>query len=320
MSRRLTSNPGRVRYESRDPTGPGEFRYGGPSQRLMQREFWDCVGRRNYLSRCEHKSEHGVFMSDYQQDYSKKDPSLYDIDARTVKAKKIFSVIEDFSSKEPGSCMCLDIGCSAGINTNFLAANMKDCVGMDIDEPAVKTGYSRKKPNGEFIIGDSAHLPFKNNTYDIVICNHVYEHVPDANRLMDEISRILKPGGFCYFGAGNRFCVIEPHYRLPFLSWFPKPVANFYLFIMKRERPYYENLRSYFGIKKLVGRFSLTDYTIKIIEDPERFYADDVIGQKSMIRKIPLVLIKILEPFIPTYIFILSKPESRERSFNENSD
>jgi len=197
---------------------------------------------------------------------------------------------------------------------------VKECIGIDIDESAVKTGHSRKKPNSEFILGDTACLPFKNDTYDIIICNHVYEHVPDANVLMDEISRILKPGGFCYFGAGNRFCIVEPHYRLPFLSWLPKPVANFYLYIMNRERPYYENLRSYFGIKKLVGRFSFTDYTIKIIENPEEFNADDIVGQKSLIRRIPLSLIKLLMPLIPTYIFILSKIQSGEKSTHEPSD
>lgn len=193
-------------------------------------------------------------MKSYQSNYSIHDPSLFDLNARTI--KKIFSIIKDFSSKEPTTCLCLDIGCSAGINTNFLAANVNECIGIDIDEPAVKTGHSRKKANSEFMIGDVGCLPFKKDTFDIVICNHVYEHVPDANLLMNEIFRILKSNGFCYFGAGNRFCFVEPHYRLPFLSWFPKPISNFYLHIMNRNRPYQENLQSYFGIKKLLEDFS----------------------------------------------------------------
>lgn len=247
-------------------------------------------------------------MTGYQLDYSLKDSSLCDNDARTIKAKKIFSVVNDFILKDPGTCRCLDIGCSAGINTNFLAGQVGDSIGIDIDEPAVKTGYFRKKSNSDFVIGDAIHLPFKDGVYDIVICNHVYEHVPDADALMEEIFRILKPDGFCYFSAGNRFCIMEPHYQLPLLSWFPKPAANIYLCLVNRQRPYYENLLSYFGLKNLIARFSLTDYTIKIIENPERFNADDMIGEKSLIRKIPRSVIKLLIPLIPTYIFILTKP------------
>jgi len=253
-------------------------------------------------------------MTGYQLDYSIKDPSLYDANARAVKAKKIVSVINNFSIKDLQTCRCLDIGCSAGINTNFLSAEVRESIGIDLDEPAIKTGYFQKKTNSYFIIGDAIRLPFKNETYDIVICNHVYEHVPDANALMDEIFRILKSGGFCYFGAGNRFCIIEPHYRLPLLSWFPKPIANLYLYIMNRERPYYENLRSYFGIKNLFTRFFITDYTINIIENPDIFNAEDIIRKKALIRKIPKWAIRILIPIIPTYIFILSKPSSREKT------
>jgi SAM-dependent methyltransferase len=247
-------------------------------------------------------------MTNYQEEYSQDYPLLFDINRRTIKAKKIFSIIEDFSVKEPSTCIGLDIGCSAGINTNFLGAGMKDAIGIEIDADALKFGYSHRKPNVHFLIGDAIHLPFNNEIFDIVICNHVYEHVPDASILMNEIFRILKPGGFCYFGAANRFVIIEPHYQLPFLSWFPKPIANFYLSILRKKVPYYENLRSYYGIRKLISQFSVTDYTVRIIRNPERFNAEDVIGQKSLIRYLPEFLLQHLMPLIPTYIFVLSKP------------
>ena len=38
-------------------------------------------------------------------------------------------------------------------------------------------------------------LSFKENSFDIVICTHVYEHVPNSKKLFDEIYRVLKPGG-----------------------------------------------------------------------------------------------------------------------------
>lgn len=43
---------------------------------------------------------------------------------------------------------------------------------------------------------DVQEMPFDDNTFDAVICNHVLEHVPDDRKAMREILRVLKPGGF----------------------------------------------------------------------------------------------------------------------------
>ncbi len=42
---------------------------------------------------------------------------------------------------------------------------------------------------------DICNLPFKDNSYDFIICNHVLEHIPDDAKAMSELYRILKPGG-----------------------------------------------------------------------------------------------------------------------------
>jgi len=42
---------------------------------------------------------------------------------------------------------------------------------------------------------DICDLPFEDNTYDFILCNHVLEHIPDDTKAMKELYRILKPGG-----------------------------------------------------------------------------------------------------------------------------
>lgn len=42
---------------------------------------------------------------------------------------------------------------------------------------------------------DICNLPFENNSYDIILCNHVLEHIPDDTKAMQELYRVLKPGG-----------------------------------------------------------------------------------------------------------------------------
>ena len=46
---------------------------------------------------------------------------------------------------------------------------------------------------------DICDLPFKDNTYDVIFCNHVLEHIPDDTKAMQEMYRILKPGGWGIF-------------------------------------------------------------------------------------------------------------------------
>jgi len=45
------------------------------------------------------------------------------------------------------------------------------------------------------IKADICKLPFKDNEFDVILCNHVLEHIPDDTKAMQELYRILKPGG-----------------------------------------------------------------------------------------------------------------------------
>jgi SAM-dependent methyltransferase len=46
---------------------------------------------------------------------------------------------------------------------------------------------------------DICNLPFEDNSYDIILCNHVLEHIPDDTKAMQELYRVLKPGGYGVF-------------------------------------------------------------------------------------------------------------------------
>lgn len=46
---------------------------------------------------------------------------------------------------------------------------------------------------------DICDLPFDDNSYDVIFCNHVLEHIPDDQKAMKELYRILRPGGMGIF-------------------------------------------------------------------------------------------------------------------------
>ncbi|NYJ28440.1 class I SAM-dependent methyltransferase [Allomuricauda sp. ARW1Y1] len=46
---------------------------------------------------------------------------------------------------------------------------------------------------------DICHLPFDDDTFDVILCNHVLEHIPDDTKAMQELYRVMKPGGWGIF-------------------------------------------------------------------------------------------------------------------------
>lgn len=46
---------------------------------------------------------------------------------------------------------------------------------------------------------DICNLPFEDNSYDIILCNHVLEHIPEDTKAMKELYRVMKPGGYGVF-------------------------------------------------------------------------------------------------------------------------
>lgn len=91
---------------------------------------------------------------------------------------------------------------------------------------------------GRTCVADGTRLPTSDACFDFLIVNHLYEHVADPRSLFAEVSRVLKPGGSAYVSAGSRWAFLEPHYRLPFLSWLPRGLADRYVRWTGRARSY----------------------------------------------------------------------------------
>jgi len=239
---------------------------------------------------------------------------MYDYVVRRKKANKILAVLRDCLRESDGKKRLLDVGCSTGIITSELSRCFDSTLGIDIDRDAVE--YAKKhfsRSTLDFSIQDSMNFAVADNSIDVAVCNQVYEHVPDAARLMSEILRVLKPGAICYFAAENRFNIMEHHYNLPFLSVVPRRAAHFYLRLMRRGDYYYERLYTYWELKRLASRFEIVDYTSRIIREPERFHADDLVKPGSAARKIALLVLKTCYWLFPAYIWILKKkPEEQD--------
>lgn len=101
-----------------------------------------------------------------------------------------FPVLRDFILKwHLDDKKCLEIGSSKGLFQHVVA----DYTGVDVAEN-LRQFYS--KP---YVIVDGSPLPFPENLFDAVFTYATHEHIPEIETALEEIVRVLKPGGVCLF-------------------------------------------------------------------------------------------------------------------------
>jgi SAM-dependent methyltransferase len=108
----------------------------------------------------------------------------------------------------------LDLGCGTGHSYEELAP--RETVGVDI-EPAALAGQDR-----ETHVADMRELPFEPGSFDSVVSIQSIEHVPDPDRVLAEVARVLLPGARAIFVTPNRLTfgrpdeIIDPYHYVEY--------------------------------------------------------------------------------------------------------
>src|SRR5690606_4709917 len=238
---------------------------------------------------------------------------MLDEEKRRRKAAKIIAVLEHFHGPLGGLTVA-DIGCSAGfIADELAAAGAKRTLGIDIDVPGLRRAADRFGERVAFVCGDGTALPFPDGSIDVLVFNHIYEHVVDPDAVVAEMRRVLSDDGVLYLGLGNRLGVMEPHYKLPFLSYLPPALADRYVRATGRADHYYERFRTRRGLRRMLRAFHLWDYTLPVLATPERFAGGElfpgVLGRvaRALLARTPRAVLRLLLPLVPTYLWVATK-------------
>lgn len=106
----------------------------------------------------------------------------------------------------------LDAGCGDGNNINALrgaveaAGFVPHIVGVDYNE--LRLARSRARTAVVPLKTNLLQLPFRENTFDLILCNHVIEHIHDDIGALRELARVIKPDGLVLIGVPNEGCVL----------------------------------------------------------------------------------------------------------------
>lgn len=250
------------------------------------------------------------WLAEATERYRSRCPGLTDVSSRALKAAKISAVLREFHGDDTSRMTCLDLGCGSGAVAAHLAAHFGTVVACDLDAEAVSFARAEHaRPNVAHLVADAARVPLGDESCDVVVCAHVYEHVSSAEALVAEIHRVLKPDGVCFFSGPNALGLYEPHLRLWLVHWLPRPATNALLRLVGRA-PYRERLRTRWGLARLLSQFDRQDLNPVLVEQARRFHTHGEPGMR-LARLLPSALRRPLLALLAPSFNLLLRPKKR---------
>lgn len=242
---------------------------------------------------------------------SRKAHATIDMASRQLKARKIELLLNLDSLAAP--FRLLEIGTGSGGIAHYFATHPElrcSVTAVDVrDNRQIRDGY-------EYISVQNTELPFGDAQFDVVISNHVIEHVGEYDaqlKHLQEIARVLRVDGIAYLAVPNRWMLIEPHYALPFLSWLPKRLANRYLALFDRGNEYDCNPLQQRELHALLNKAGL-NYQHREMEALNAIHMLEP-GNRSArwAAMLPHWMLSMLGPILPTFICTLHHQTPHDR-------
>lgn len=127
----------------------------------------------------------------------------YDFSIENIKKSDDYNTqwILKLSRQKKGKKL-LDAGCGIGYFITMARKLGLKAEGIDISSEAVKIAKKRRE---KVTLGDLRKMPFKNNSFDIVLAEGSVEHFPETEKALKEIARVIKPNGIFIGNIPNKY-------------------------------------------------------------------------------------------------------------------
>lgn len=191
-----------------------------------------------------------------------------------------YTIFDECLMKTPDYINILEIGCSMGHFSNYCYNMKKSIIFTDISESNIKLA-KKNYPNLSFCVADAEKLPFKDNSFDVVVSIELIEHLFNQRSHLFEVNRILKTNGI--------YIIKTPNKLYDRIVNFP-----YYMFIYKMKyhdlKLIHPSSQSYFGLKHILTHHGFNTNFLSI-------------GQLSQIQRQKLEKMTKYTKFIEKIIF-----------------
>jgi SAM-dependent methyltransferase len=166
-------------------------------------------------------------------------PDAADVKIPELKPNNLY-LLEWMKRENRPDSRALDYGCGDGSLVFTARAAGVDAYGAetyyDGARPEDLELVRKFDPDSTFVrtITDNK-LNYPDGFFNLVVANQVFEHIHDLDGTMNEIARVLKPGGMLVSLFPIKACIREPHLNVPFIHHFPKGrFRRFYYRVTRR--------------------------------------------------------------------------------------
>jgi SAM-dependent methyltransferase len=137
----------------------------------------------------------------------------------------------------------LEVGCGLGGFSVWANKKCEDATGLDIAKTRINMANKLRKRLGRevgFMTGDAQSLPFRDGSYNVVVCSEVLEHLPDYRKAFDELVRVTKNSGYIIITVPNYINMTRLYMPLDFPSYLtgrrpqPDDLNRFNIFVINR--------------------------------------------------------------------------------------
>jgi SAM-dependent methyltransferase len=227
-----------------------------------------------------------------------------------------YRIVRNIFGERLKDSVLLDIGCGNGAQTVFFKDNVKRLIGLDVFS-AYEAETSVERNCFEFVRGNALNLPFKTDSIDVVTAFEVLEHLPDDRQAVQEIARVLKPGGVFFFSVPNKWWLFESHgasvpglswipwHRVPFFGWLPRPIHE----RLAKARTY-----TLGRARRLIDEFGFKPIADGFITAPLDVLGDSAL--KWLLKKLVFRRDTTRNPFLAVNLFVASQKSNSTCSVN----
>jgi len=170
-----------------------------------------------------------------------KDAADYDQSPRYSSLRESYPKIVAEALSQPFEKV-LDIGCGTGALLMMIHEGKKGAKlsGVDLSEEMIKVAQAKLGNAADLAVSDSENLPFKSESFDLVLCTFSFHHHPNPTSTFKEMHRVLSPEG--------RIIMADPLGPIPLML-----LMNMLIPFMKDGTVHYYSKREMFGLADSVG-------------------------------------------------------------------